>query len=319
MSNNLLIVVALGGNAISKAHQRGTVAEQFENSRSTAVQLADLVLAGHQLVITHGNGPQIGNFLLRNEAAAGTIYPLPMEVAAAHVQGGMGFMIAQTLMNELARRGDDRVVTTTVTTVVVDSDDPSFAHPTKPIGRQMTKESADDIERREGWTMKEVSVGTFRRVVASPPPRRIVEIESIRRSVRAGDIIVACGGGGIPVARDEKSGYTGVQAVIDKDLSSAMLARDLGADCLLILTTVDRVRINFSTADEKAIDHMTMHEARRWLDDGQFPPGSMGPKVFGAINFLDAAPGGDVFVVIGPLDRASDALAGTTGTRIDKH
>ena len=312
------MVIALGGNAISHTREEGNVDQQFSNSRKTARALADLVQAGYQLVITHGNGPQIGNFLLRNEAASDRIYPLPMEVAVAHVQGGMGFMIAQTLMNELNRRGDPRVVTAMVTTIVVDADDLGFRNPTKPVGRALTQEEADQFERDEGWAVKEVSPGTYRRVVPSPVPRHIQEIDTIRRAVDAGDLVVACGGGGIPVLRDADDGFRGVRAVIDKDLASALLAVELQADAMTILTNVERVCLDFGTPQSREIERMTLSQARQWLQQGQFPDGSMGPKIQGAINFLESTDKPDAYVAIGPLDRAVEVVAGQAGTRITR-
>ncbi len=318
MANEPLIVVALGGNAISRENQEGSVDQQFENSRNTAVCLADLIEQGYGLVVTHGNGPQIGNFLLRNEAAAGAIYPLPMEVAVAHVQGGMGFMIAQTLTNELARRDIERVVTAIVTTVRVDADDPSFRNPTKPIGRVMTKSDADHYQRDEGWSIKETAPGKFRRVVASPMPRHIMEIKTIRRAVQSGDLLVVCGGGGIPVVQHPREGLQGVKAVIDKDLASALLAVELDASVLMILTAVDYVSIDFGKPTERQIKSMTADEAAKWLKEGQFPAGSMGPKVQSAIQFIRNSRASDPHVIIGPLEKATDAVAGKIGTRITK-
>ncbi len=318
MSELQLIVVALGGNAISQSHEEGNVDQQFANSMDTARQLADLVDRGHRLVITHGNGPQIGNFMLRNEVAAGVIYPLPMEVAVAHVQGGMGFMIAQTLMNELNRRGGDRVVSTFITTVLVDRADPAFVNPSKPIGRVLNEQEALHYRESEAWDMQEIQPGQFRRVVPSPQPRQIMEIETIRRAVGAGDIVVACGGGGIPVVRDMQGNLHGVAAVIDKDLSSANLAAELDADAILFLTAVERVAINFGQPDQRDIERMTVDQARQWLDDGQFPAGSMGPKIQAAVNFLTATRKTHATAVVGPLDRAADTVVGKTGTRISK-
>ena len=318
MADESLIVVGLGGNAISRSSEEGNVDEQFSNARTTAKSLADLIEMGHRLVITHGNGPQIGNFLLRNLAASGVIYPLPMEVAVAHVQGGMGYMIAQTLMNELAHRGSERAVTTFVTTVYVDRDDPAFDNPTKPIGRRLNIDDVRRLEREEGWTTVEVGPGVYRRVVPSPVPRRILEIESIRRAVNAGELVVACGGGGIPIVRDPEYGYHGVRAVIDKDLASAMLATELGAEAMIILTNVDQVSIDFGKPEERAVDHMTVTQARQWKDEGQFPDGSMGPKIRGVLNFLDATNNPDAYAVIGPLHGAAEAVRGEIGTRITK-
>ena len=318
MADHELIVAALGGNAITQENQEGNVGEQFVNSRRADGPLADLIEQGHRLVITHGNGPQIGNFLLRNWAAGKVIYPLPMQVAVAHVQGGMGFMIAQTLINELTSRGHDRMVTSFVTTVLVDRDDPSFRNPTKPIGRTMLKEDADKLVAERGWTVKRVSSGKYRRVVPSPLPKRIMEIETIRRSVDAGDLVVACGGGGIPVARDSEGNLRGVRAVIDKDLASGLLAVELNADVLLILTAVDCVCIDFGKPNEREIEKMTVKKAKEWMAAGQFPDGSMGPKIQGAINFLDASKKPNARVVIAHLDHAADAMAGRGGTSITK-
>lgn len=318
MEHRSLVVVALGGNAISRPQEDGNVDQQFSNSRATAKALADLIEQGHHLVITHGNGPQIGNFLLRNEAAAGAIYPLPMEVAVAHVQGGMGFMISQTLTNELNARGYDRMVTAIVTTVRVDGDDPSFRNPTKPIGRALPKEDAERFARAEGWAIKEVSPGKFRRVVASPIPRHIMEIKTIRRCVAAGDLVVVCGGGGVPVVQDPVHGLRGVRAVIDKDLASALIAAELNAHMMMILTNVDRVSIDYGKPTQQTLERMTLAQAQRFMDEGQFPAGSMGPKIQGAINFLQASRNGDASVIIGPLHHAIDAVAGRIGTRITK-
>ncbi len=317
MADGELIVVALGGNAITDPDSEGNVDDQFANSRAAAKPLADLVERGCRLVVTHGNGPQIGNFLVRNDAAATAVYPLPMEVASAHVQGGMGFMIAQTLANELSDRGHKNVVVNTIiTTVLVDHDDPSFDEPTKPIGRFMSDEEAEELRRDGRWTIKEIQPGKFRRVVPSPHPRRVMEIELIKRSVRAGDLLVACGGGGIPVVRDSQGRTNGVCAVIDKDLASALLARELGADTMMILTNVDRICLNFGKPDEKALDRLSVNEAQKWLDSGQFGAGSMGPKVAGALQFLRGSDRADARVIIGSLDQAAQAIVGQAGTVI---
>ncbi len=320
--SNLLqkrMVIALGGNAISKPDEEGNVDQQFTNSRITAVALAELIDDGHQLIITHGNGPQIGNFLLRNRAAADAIYPLPMEVACAHVQGGMGYMIAQTLTNELTRRGVNRTVTSIVTTVLVDQHDPSFATPTKPIGMSLPKEEVDRFATQRGWTVTEVSPGMYRRLIASPKPLRIMEIDTIRKIVDDGELVVVCGGGGIPIIQNEQKELSGVRAVIDKDHASALLAAELDADSMMILTNVDRVSINFGEPDEKQIETMTVADAQRYMSEGQFPAGSMGPKVQGAIDFLLNTSKPDASVIIGPLHKAKDAIAGKTGTLITKN
>ncbi|MFQ5461743.1 MAG: carbamate kinase [Phycisphaerae bacterium] len=314
----LRIVVALGGNAITQPNEVGRVEQQFANSRATARALADLIEQGHTLVITHGNGPQIGNFLLRNEAAANRIYPLPMEVAVAHVQGGMGFMIAETLTNELMRRNIKRPVTGLITMIEVDSRDPSFADPTKPIGRTLTKAEADRFAGEEGWRIREVAEGKFRRVVPSPLPVRIIEQDIISRCVGAGDLVVVCGGGGIPVVRRDDGLLQGVPAVIDKDFASALLAAKIGADAMLILTNVDRVCIDFGKPGQREIERMSVDEAQAYMDVGQFPAGSMRPKVQAAINFLNASAHDDARVVIGPLAKATEAVKGDVGTTISK-
>jgi len=318
MCKPLRIVVALGGNAISRADQEGNVDQQFENSQRTARALVDLVEDGHQVIVTHGNGPQIGNFLLRNTAAAGAIYPLPMVVAVAHVQGGMGYMIAQTITNELHRRGRKECVTAVITTILVDPKDPAFDDPTKPIGKLLDAEEAECFRGREGWRIKEIEPGVFRRHVPSPAPVEILEIEHIRRSVQAGEFLVVCGGGGIPAVRNGNGDMQGIAAVIDKDLASAMLAAQVDADAMMILTDIDHVRLDFGKPTERIIERMTMAEARQYLEDGQFPPGSMGPKVESAIQFLSQATSDDAYVIIGPLEKAVRAVAGQVGTRITK-
>jgi len=234
------------------------------------------------------------------------------------VQGGMGFMIAQTLTNELNRRGDARMAVAVVTTVLVDLNDAAFENPTKPIGRTFGRVEAERIERDEHWLMKEVLPGEFRRVVPSPRPLKIMEIDTIRRVVASGDLVVACGGGGIPVARKPDVGLCGVRAVIDKDLASALLAHELGAETLMILTNIDRVKINFGRPDARAIDRMTLAEAEGWLREGQFPPGSMGPKIEAAVQFLKTSLSPDARAIIGPLHRTADMSSGDVGTVITR-
>ena len=316
MADDSLIVVALGGNAISLPDEEGNVDQQFNNSRDTAVQLADLIEGGHRLVITHGNGPQIGNFLLRNQAAAHLIYSLPFQVAGAHVQGGMGFMIVQTLRNELTRRGIGRAVTAVITTVLVDRGDPSFDKPTKPIGRVMTRMDVNRFARPDGWSVKEVAHGEFRRTIASPEPLEILELDHIRRAVDAGELVIACGGGGIPLARDDEGLLSGVRAVVDKDLASALLAKKLGASALVILTNVERVCLDFGRSSQREIERATVDEVEGWLAEGQFAEGSMGPKIEGAIRFVRGSDRPEARAIIGSLTRAADAVAGRTGTLI---
>jgi carbamate kinase len=209
-------------------------------------------------------------------------------------------------------------VTTFVTTILVDLNDPSFKQPTKPVGRVLPRDDMDRHMDQEGWILTEVAPGRFRRLVPSPYPRRIMEIESIQRAVAAGELVIACGGGGIPVVRNPQEVLHGIAAVIDKDLASALLATQLDADAMMILTNVDRVSINYGKPDEQAIDSMTLSQAKQWLGEGQFPPGSMGPKIEGAVNFLEASRKPHAYVIIAPLHQAVDAVAGRIGTRITK-
>jgi carbamate kinase len=310
------IVVALGGNAISKPNQEGTIAEQFINSQHTARVLVDAVAAGYRLVVTHGNGPQVGNILRRAEIALSELYMVPLEICVADTQAGMGFMIGQCLGNEMRSRDMQVDITTIVTSVLVDRHDDAFVNPTKPIGAYLTKEQADERVREEGWTMVEVADGRWRRVVPSPPPLRILELDTIRKLVNDGQLVIACGGGGIPVIEDDQGDLHGTAAVIDKDRTSALLARRLDADMLVILTAVDHVCINFGKDNEQALERLTIEEARGHLADGQFAAGSMGPKVEAAIEFVEQSPRADAVAIIAALDKLTEALQGTSGTRI---
>jgi carbamate kinase len=311
------IVVALGGNAISRPSQEGNVPQQFENTSYTANYLAGLVQSGYQLLITHGNGPQVGNVLRRVELAAKELYRLPLHICGAHTQGGMGYMVAQCMNNALRRRGIPRRVSAIVTSVEVDPHDPAFASPTKPIGSSYTKEKADVLQREQGWQMVQVPRKGYRRVVPSPAPKAVVEIDLIRRLTDAGELLVAAGGGGTPVARNEQGEYFGVEAVIDKDLTAALLGRVLDAPVFLIVTSVERVALDYSTERERPLEHMTASEAKRYLAEGQFPPGSMGPKIEAAIEFLRDCRRGDARVVICDIEHMGDAVAGRSGTTIE--
>lgn len=312
-----LIVVALGGNAILRPNQEGNVRQQFENARYTATHLAGLVQAGYQLLVTHGNGPQVGSVLRRVELAAREVYRLPLDICGAHTQGELGFIIAQCLNNALLQRNIARRVATLVTSVEVDRNDPAFGKPTKPIGKVYRKDKAEEMQRLYGWQMVHIPQQGFRRVVPSPPPKAIVEIDLIRRLVDAGELFVAAGGGGIPVARNEHGEWQGVEAVIDKDRTAALLGRTLDAPVFLIVTSVERVALDYGTPDEKPLDHLTASQAQRYLDEGQFPPGSMGPKIEAAIEFLRGCTAGDARVIICDIERMAEALAGQSGTRIE--
>jgi carbamate kinase len=315
----MLVVVALGGNAVSLPGRQGNIDDQFAATRVACKPLADLILQGHQLVITHGNGPQVGNIMLRVEIAARqNVYPLPLDIVVADTEAGMGYMIGQCLMNELNSRGKPRVCTTIITTVRVDGDDPALSDPSKPVGPFLTQEQAEKHAKEYGWIVKEERGRGWRRVVPSPRPKEIVELGLLKKLVAGGEIVVAAGGGGIPVVRDASGNYRGLEAVIDKDYTSGLLALALDADRFIILTGVDQVQRDFGRPSARAIDAMNADEAERLLNDGQFPPGSMAPKIRAAIEFVRASkkPGSEVLIT--SCERAPDALLGKTGTRITR-
>lgn len=319
MRNEGPIVVALGGNAISREDEEGNVPQQFRRTRQTVVWLANLIEAGRQIVITHGNGPQVGNVLRRVELAAHELYTLSLDICGADTQGGMGYMIAQCLNNELRRRGVARTVGVILTMVEVAPDDPAFKNPTKPIGGFYERQKGEQMRERYAWQMAEVSGGRLRRVVPSPIPQSIVEIELIRRLTRAGELLVVAGGGGIPVSRDDEGDLVGVEAVIDKDRTSALLAGAVDAGTFLIATNVERVALDFGQPTQRFLDRLTIAEARRHLAEGQFPSGSMGPKVEAAIAFLEQSRRSDARVIICELRHVADALAGRAGTQFERN
>jgi len=312
------IVVALGGNAISDPATPGTIADQFAQTRATSVVLANLIQAGHQLLITHGNGPQVGNILRRVELAAGEVYPIDLGLCVADSQAGMGYMICQCLGNELARRGRPVQPATIVTSVRVDPADPAFVSPTKPIGIYYTREQADRHIANDGWQMKAFPRRGWRRMVPSPQPLEILQLEPIRALFEAGHVLVAAGGGGIPVIHRPGSGYEGVEAVVDKDLTSAMLAVQLQADTLAIITGEDAAYRDFGTPDQTALTALTVSEARPLLASGQFPAGSMGPKIQAAINFLTGSVSPDAQVLITSFAHVEAALDGQAGTCVTR-
>lgn len=307
------IVIAFGGNASYPPSIKGLASEQFALIAQACRHLVRIVQSGYQLVLTHGNGPVVGNILFRMARTANELPPMPMDVCVAHSQGGMGYMLQQTLANVLHDQGVQMTVSSIITQVEVSADDPGFAHPTKPVGRFFSSADAERLTREQGWNFVEDSGRGYRRVVPSPRPLRILELPAVEALLAANVIPIAVGGGGIPVARDAKGDYYGVSAVIDKDLTSAMLAAHLGARTLVMLTGVDRVALDFGKPTQRAIDRMSASEARRHLADGQFPPGSMGPKIDAALQYLD---GGGGEVIITSLDRVCDALQGRAGTRL---
>ncbi|MFO7653230.1 MAG: carbamate kinase [Candidatus Krumholzibacteriia bacterium] len=309
-------VIALGGNAIIPLGQRGTFAEQLGLARETMDQVAELAAAGHRIVMTHGNGPVVGNIVLRNDAGEQLhgIPPMPMFVCGADSQGGLGFMIQQALQNALRARGVDRTVASIVTQVRIDPDDPAFQNPTKYIGPYYDREQANTLQRELGWAVREDKGRGWRRVVPSPMPREVVEWPAIRAVLDAGVIAVAVGGGGVPVARHPESGdLYGVDAVIDKDLASDLLGRLIGADVLVIVTQIDRVYKHFGGPDQEGLDVLTTADARALMEAGEFAPGSMGPKIEAALNFL--AGGGHEVIITDPPSLLQ-AVAGRAGTRI---
>lgn len=308
---NKRVVAALGGNAILQPRQSGTAEIQFENVRSTCAQLADLIRQGYQLVITHGNGPQVGNILLQNEEAKAKVPPMPLDVCGSQTQGFIGYMIQQSMMNLLP----DRNVGTILTQVLVDVKDSAFQNPTKPIGSFFSKEEADQLRSVKGYAMVEDSGRGWRRVVPSPDPKAIIEKELILDLLEKDVIVIASGGGGIPVVREADGKLRGVEAVIDKDLAGQRLAMDVKADILLILTDVEAVAINWGKPDQKFLDRLSLSEARELMSAGHFKAGSMGPKVTSAVRFIEQ--GGEM-AVIASLNNAAAALAGKSGTIFTK-
>lgn len=308
-----LAVVAVGGNSITRHGQEGNLKEQNENARETSKHLAEMIDNGYSIVVTHGNGPQVGNVLLRVELSSHEIYPLTLDVCGADTQGGMGYMFQQQLGNELTGRKLVKTIVTLVTQVLVDKNDPAFKNPTKPIGPFYSKEKADYYTKQKGWHLVEDAGRGFRRVVPSPRPVEIIEKDAIILLLKAGIITIAAGGGGIPVIRDENSNLKGIEAVIDKDLASSLLARQINADLFLISTDVEKVAINYKKPDQKFLDHITVYEAQKLLNEGQFAPGSMGPKIKAAIEFLDSK---EKKVIITNPPFIPKAIKGESGTVI---
>jgi len=307
-----LAVVALGGNAISREKQEGNIPEQFENSETSMHYICDLIDAGYRVVITHGNGPQVGNVLRRVEAAISVIYPLPLDICGAHTEGGMGYVLQQVLHNALKSRGMAMTPATVITQTLVDRNDPAFQNPTKPIGQFFTAERIREKVEKDKWTIREDAGRGYRRVVPSPRPIKIMEEPIIATLVDLGFPLICCGGGGIPVI-EEDGKLKGVEAVIDKDLATSLLARDLKADLLIITTSIERVALNFKKPDERPLDRITVAQARQYLAEGHFAPGSMMPKIEAAIEFT-AATGKPAMITL--PETMMQGLAGKTGTWI---
>ncbi len=308
-----LAVVAIGGNSLIKDEAHKTVPDQFDAVRETATHIAEMIAQDWNVVITHGNGPQVGFILLRSELSSGVLHPVPLDSCGADTQGAIGYMIQQALHNEFLRRGITRQCVTVVTQVLVDSHDPALHNPSKPIGSFYKEEEAQAKMRSEGWTMVEDAGRGWRRVVSSPQPQQIIERDAIETLIKDGFIVVAVGGGGVPVVRDETGKLSGIEAVIDKDLASSLLATELHADLLLISTAVEKVALNFRKPDQRDLERITLSEAKRYYKEGHFAKGSMGPKIQAVINYLERG-GRSAFITMPEtIDRA---LAGQTGTWI---
>ncbi len=283
-------IVALGGNALLRGNQKGTIEEQIQNATETLEHVVSLVENGYNLVITHGNGPQVGNILMRNDAGEEKygIPQMPLDICVADSQGGIGYMLEQVLINVLRKKGINKPVVTLVTQVEFDPNDPAFQNPTKQVGKIYSKEEADKIAKEKGWLFKPSpkKPGGWRRVVPSPWPKKIVNVQAIEDLLAKDFIVIAVGGGGVPVARKENGDFYGVEAVIDKDRASSVLAADLKADEFYILTDVPYVYINFNTPDQKALEELTISDAARYIEQGAFGEGDMKPKVEACINYI---------------------------------
>ena len=312
-SINKRAIVALGGNAITVKQIEDTIANQFANTRRSLHTIVELAREGYDLCVTHGNGPQVGNALLRVELTRGKAPELPLGICVADTEGGMGYMIEQSLQNRLDKEGIKRQVCTVITQMVVDVNHPSVKNPTKFIGQFYSEDEAKKMARERNWTVKRDADRGWRRVVPSPIPLTCVEKEVIRLLLDQHVIVIAAGGGGIPVYIDPVLGYEGVDAVIDKDLASAIMGREVGAELLLILTSVDRAAVNFGRPNQTWLDRVAVSELQAYNDEGHFPSGSMGPKVEAAINFIRH---GGRRVIITSLDKAVEAMKGRAGTHI---
>jgi len=305
-------VLAIGGNSLIRSEDRSSFADQLATTADTCRHIADIVAAGHDIVVTHGNGPQVGFILIRSHLARNRLPEIPLDACNAQTQAEIGYMIQQSLDNEFEQRGTAKPVVTVVTQVVVDAADPAFQHPSKPVGPFYTKGEAARLERELGWVLREDAGRGFRRLIPSPRPVQVVEKPEVECLLRSGAVVVACGGGGIPVVRDNGT-LKGVAAVIDKDLASSLLAGEIGAERLVISTAVEQVYLNYGQANQTALGRVSAKEMKDHLAARQFPVGSMGPKIEAALDFLQR--GGKEVVITDP-DHLADALAGKAGTHI---
>lgn len=309
----LTAVVAIGGNSLVRAGERATIQTQRRNLETTCEGIAALLARGYRVVITHGNGPQVGDALLRSELAAAQVEPQPLDVCVAETQGSIGYLLQQVLQTTLGRRRLSRPVVTLVTQVLVSTHDPAFRHPSKPVGPFLNREKAEQRRSQLGWEIVEDAKRGYRRVVPSPEPKAIIELMAVERTLDAGAVAIACGGGGVPVILQDCE-LVGIEAVIDKDRASSLLASQLGANLLLISTSVDQVSLHYGTAKEQPLSKLSPVDALRYLSEGHFAPGSMGPKIEAALNFLEH--GGERVVITSP-EGIPAALDGHGGTRVE--
>ncbi|HYG86749.1 MAG TPA: carbamate kinase [Azospirillum sp.] len=307
------LIIAIGGNAMHPEGSRGSAQEQKQIAADTARSLLPVMELGTELVITHGNGPVVGKMLLRHAIARGRVEPMPLDICVAHSQGGIAYLLMQALENALRAKGNPRHVVCLLTQVEVDPNDPAFENPTKPIGYFYTEEEARALSAEMGWNMREDSGRGWRHVVPSPLPKHIVDISLIQTVANSGSVVIAGGGGGVPVVREGLGQRRGVEAVIDKDRTTALMANVLGIKDMIILTAVSRVAIDYGKPSQRNLDRISLSEIRRLHAEGHFPPGSMGPKIDAAIEFLE---GGGRRVMIGRLEEAIPMLRGETGTHI---
>lgn len=308
-----LAVVAVGGNSLIVDDDHRSIPDQYEAASYTVRCLMEMIEAGWRLVLTHGNGPQVGFILRRSEIAIEEVHPVPMDYATGDTQGEIGWMFQRAFNNEFRRRGLDRSAIAVVTQVLVNRNDPAFLNPTKPIGSVLDEKTAKRLANRQGWTIKETASGGWRRVVPSPAPEAVLELEVIKSLMEMGHVVIACGGGGIPVVVGESGDHEGVEAVVDKDLASSLLACGLNADLFLISTGVEKVALRFNTPDQRWLDTVTLKQARQYQAQGEFEEGSMGPKMQAMIEYLEG--GGREGVITDPSHMAL-ALEGKAGTRI---
>jgi carbamate kinase len=305
-------VIAVGGNSLIKDKQHKTVPDQLAAVSETVTHIAEMIASGWEVVITHGNGPQVGFIQRRSELSLHELHPVPLDYCGADTQGAIGYMFQIALYNEFRKRGIEKQATTVVTEVMVDAKDPAFKKPSKPIGSFMDHETAHVRSESEGWSIVEDAGRGWRRVVPSPSPKKILQCNAIQTLIDTGFVVIGVGGGGIPVVETESGDLVGVEAVIDKDFASAMLAVDIAADLLLISTSVEKVALNYRKPDQRWLDHVTVSEAKKYLAEGHFAKGSMEPKILAIIDYLER--GGKKAIVTSP-ENIERALSGITGTQ----